>query len=87
MPHELDDLVVETRRRVSDPSQHFEILQRAALDDLLGLPALSPLRRPRYGQVTRWAIPRRSASARFASESLPMPWIGMVYPCRLSALP
>jgi len=43
MPHELDDLVVETRRRVSDPSQHFDILQRAALDDLLGLPALSPL--------------------------------------------
>ena len=43
MPHELDDLVLETRRRVSDPSQHFEILQRAALDDLLGLPALSPL--------------------------------------------
>lgn len=43
MPHELDDLVVETRRRVSDPTQHFEILQRAALDDLLGLPALSPL--------------------------------------------
>lgn len=42
-PHELDDLVVETRRRVSDPSQHFDILQRAALDDLLGLPALSPL--------------------------------------------
>jgi len=43
MPHELDDLVVETRRLVSDPSQHFEILQRAAIDDLLGLPALSPL--------------------------------------------
>lgn len=43
MPHELDELVVETRRRVSDPSQHFDILQRAALDDLLGLPALSPL--------------------------------------------
>jgi len=43
MPHELDDLVVETRRLASDPSQHFEILQRAALDDLLGLPALSPL--------------------------------------------
>jgi hypothetical protein len=43
MPHELDDLIVETRRRVSDPAQHFEILQRAALDDLLGLPALSPL--------------------------------------------
>ncbi len=43
MPHELDDLVVETRRRVSDPSQHFEILQRAALDDLLGLPPLSPV--------------------------------------------
>ncbi len=43
MPHELDDLVVEMRRRVSDPSQHFDILQRAALDDLLGLPALSPL--------------------------------------------
>jgi hypothetical protein len=42
MPHELDDLVVETRRRVSDPSQHFELLQRAALDDLLGLPPLSP---------------------------------------------
>jgi hypothetical protein len=43
MPHELDDLVVETRRLVSDPSQHFDILQRAAIDDLLGLPALSPL--------------------------------------------
>lgn len=43
MPHELNEVVVETRRRVSDPTQHFDILQRAALDDLLGLPALSPL--------------------------------------------
>lgn len=41
-PHELNEVVVETRRRVSDPSQHFDILQRAALDDLLGLPARSP---------------------------------------------
>jgi hypothetical protein len=43
MPQELDDLVVGTRRQVSDPSQHFAILQRAALDDLLGLPAMSPV--------------------------------------------
>lgn len=42
MPHELEDLVAETRRKVSDPAHHFDILQRAALDDLLGLPALTP---------------------------------------------
>ncbi len=42
MPHELDDLVAETRRRLSDPAHHFDILQRAALDELLGLPALAP---------------------------------------------
>ncbi|HET7723885.1 MAG TPA: hypothetical protein VFK68_04545 [Propionibacteriaceae bacterium] len=42
MPHELDDLVADTRRKVSDPAHHFELLQRAALDDLLGLPPLTP---------------------------------------------
>lgn len=41
-PQELIDLVIATHRRVTDPSQHFAILQRAALDDLLGLRALAP---------------------------------------------
>jgi hypothetical protein len=43
MPHELDDVVAETRARIADQSQHFDLLQRAALDDLLGLPAMGPL--------------------------------------------
>lgn len=41
-PQELIDIVMETHRQVTDPNQHFAILRRAALDDLLGLRATAP---------------------------------------------
>lgn len=41
-PQELIDIVMETHRMVTDPNQHFAILCRSALDDLLGLRAMAP---------------------------------------------